>query len=307
MNAITQAKQLLDEMRVEQHRRVKEAVTRQDKVAEEEARRQIARIGSATDELEILARPPGRSPKPVVVDRDVADAAKFAEPVRERTKRIDRLMQHFRFAEAAWFIANEGKKGLPTPMGLLWLLVQDAVHTSQNLPDRERQALSRVGSVMPEMRAASHDLASVHELNRRDYEAQVARLQAGMRQQEHIKVRETPSGEAVDRMTDVLDLFRFVVAGRKGKDASRLKAVVRARAAGLSLEQCGRIWDAQRKDFDRKAMSDTKQRVLGQILSGIEREFGLIRTSRSFRRLTVREIEARAKARKRLEAETDAE
>lgn len=222
----------------------------------------------------------------------------FRDSPQEMERRVDRLVAHFRHAE---FLFYESKpRGVPNARDLLWLLLQEAVHTARNMPDAERAMVSRIGSTMPSARAASHDAVGIGALEREDYEVQVSRLRDGMRQHDHIKVKETPTETATDRMVDILDLLRFVKAGRRGKDAQRMKRCVLARAAGLTIEQCGRIWDRDRIDFDRRAMWDIRSRVLGQILKGIETEFGLVRTTRGFRRLTVREIEARAKAKKRL-------
>ena len=227
--------------------------------------------------------------------------APFLDSPAELEKRIDRLVEHFRHAEYLFYASKP--RGIPNPRDLLWLLLKDAMHTARNMPDAERAKLSRVGTSMPEVRAAIYDVASLHELEQQDYEAQVSRLRDGMRQYDHIQVRETPSETAIDRMTDVLDLLRFVKAGRGGKTVSRLRRCVLARASGLTIEQCGRIWDKHRTDFDRRAMHDLKSLTLGQILVGIEKHFGLVKTSRGFRRLTVREIERRKKARKRQEQE----
>ncbi|RVC47616.1 hypothetical protein EN781_00325 [Mesorhizobium sp. M4A.F.Ca.ET.090.04.2.1] len=214
----------------------------------------------------------------------------FLDTPKELEKRIDRLVEHLRHAEFLFF--NVSKHGLPSPRDLLWLLLSDAMETASNVPRDDLRMVSHVGTVMPGTRDTA-DLA---------YAREVARLQAGMPQYDRTSVKSVPSEQAIERMVDVFDLMRFVIAGRAGKDVLRMKRTVMARAAGLSLEQCGRIWDRHRIDFDRRAMHDLKQLVLGQILKGIEKQFGLVRTSRSFRRLTVREIEERKKARKREEA-----
>jgi hypothetical protein len=102
-------------------------------------------------------------------------------------------------------------------------------------------------------------------------------------------------------MVDVLDLVRLV----EDRERDRLRRVVLARASGLSIQQCGRIWDKHRIGFDRRAMNDLQQRFIGQILVGLDKHFGLVRTSRGFRRLTVREIERRARANKRRAEEAE--
>jgi hypothetical protein len=114
-------------------------------------------------------------------------------------------------------------------------------------------------------------------------------------------VRTTVSAADVDRMVDVLDLVRLV----EDRERDRLRRVVLARASGLSIQQCGRIWDKHRIGFDRRAMNDLQQRFIGQILVGLDKHFGLVRTSRGFRRLTVREIERRARANKRRAEEAE--
>lgn len=213
----------------------------------------------------------------------------FLDKPGELEKRIDRLVEHFRHAEYLFYLKSP--KGLPTPHDLLWLLIADAVHTARLLPDVERRMVSRVGSAMP----------SARETEQEAFVRERSRLMDGMPQYDATEVRVVVHEDASDRMVDVLDLLRFVVGGHNGKDVLRMKRTVVARAAGLSIEQCGRIYDKHRLGFDRRAMWDIKQRIIGQVLKGIEREFGLVRTSRSFRRLTVREIEKRRKDRKREE------
>lgn len=205
-------------------------------------------------------------------------------------KRIQRLLQHFRHAEYLFFNAN--RTGLPTPRDLLWLLLTDAMETASNVPRDDLRMVKHVGTVMPATRDTIQE----------DHARRVARLQSGIPEYDNTSVRSVPSEEAIDRMVDVFDLLRFVVAGRAGKDVLRIKRTVMGRAAGLSLEQCGRIFDKHRTDFDRRSMHDIKQLVLGQVLKGIETEFGLVRTSRSFRRLTLKEIDHARRARKREEA-----
>lgn len=211
----------------------------------------------------------------------------FRDSPEEMEKRIDRLVAHFRHAEFLFYQSKP--RGVPNARDLLWLLIAEAVQTARALPDRERAMVGRVGSVLPSVRDTPGD-ARFREN---------ARLDAGMSQYDRPNVRETVHEAAADRMVDILDLLRFVVGGRGGKDAKRMKRCVLARAGGLTIEQCGRIWDRDRIDFDRRSMHDIKSRVVGQILKGIETEFGLVRTTRGFRRLTIREIEARAKSKKR--------
>lgn len=215
----------------------------------------------------------------------------FLDKPAELEKRIDRLVDHFRHAENLFFTKNP--HGLPSPRDLLWLLIEDAVHTARSMPFQELRLVQRVASALP----ATRDTIEAATFREN------ARLEAGMNQYDTTVVRVAVNESSIDRMVDILDLFRFVVGGRAGKDAIRMKRVVQARAAGLSIEQCGRVWDRHRIDFDRRSMHDIKSKVLGQILQGIERTFGLVRTSRSFRRLTMREIEARKKARRRRERE----
>ncbi|MES0071877.1 hypothetical protein [Mesorhizobium sp. M0058] len=214
----------------------------------------------------------------------------FLDTPANLEKRVDRLVEHFRHAEYLFYLKTP--KGLPTPRDLLWLLVSDSVHTARQMPDLERRMVSRVGSAMP----------SARETEGERHQRELSRLLDGMPQYDATEVRVVVHEDASDRMVDILDLLRFVIGGHNGKDVLRMKRTAVARAAGLSIEQCGRIYDKHRLGFDRRAMHDIKGRVLGQILAGIEREFGLVRTSRSFRRLTVREIEKRNKERKRAEA-----
>lgn len=218
----------------------------------------------------------------------------FLDSPSELEKRVGRLVEHFRHAEFIFFQSNP--KGLPTPSGLLWILLQDAMHTARNTPDLERRMVSRVGSAMPSTRVTDNAA----------YQTELSRLLDGIPQFDAKEVRSTVNEAAVDRMVDVLDLLRLIVGGRRGKDVARMKRVVLARAAGLTIEQCGRIWDRSRIDFDRRSFHDIKSRVLGQLLAGIETHFWLKRTSRGFRRLTMREIERQTKARKRQEADANA-
>lgn len=222
----------------------------------------------------------------------------FRDSPADFQRRIDRLVEHFRHAESVWFVRNDGKKGLPTPRDLLWILICDAVNTSRIIPDKERRMVSKMPSALPQSRVTPDQAYSV-ELSRLLDNDELARR--GLPARHEPKVRETVHESDIDRMVDVMDLFRFVVGGRNGKDVLRMKRTVIARAYGLTLEQCGRVYDKHRLDFDRRAMHDLKSRVVGQMLAGIEKEFGLVRTSRSFRRLTVREIERRKKMRQREE------
>ena len=212
----------------------------------------------------------------------------FLDTPAEMEKRIDRFVEHMRHAEGIFFASN--KRGLPAPRDLLWILFADAVDTARNMPDVERRMVSRVGSAMPSSRETEHH-AYVRELSR---------MAAGMPQYDTTEVRTVVHESAADRMVDIMDLLRFVRAGRQGQDAQRYKRTFLAHASGHGVEFCTRVWDRHRVDImSRQALHDVKSRVLGQILAGIEKEFGLVRTSRSFRRLNIREIEHRRKDRKR--------
>lgn len=207
----------------------------------------------------------------------------FMDSPAEREKRIDRIVEHIRHAE--WLHSTKKHSRAPTPATLLWLLLEDAMTTVRNTPFDELRQVSQVRSLMPQARVSDNEAWAL----------QVARLSSGMRQWEDKQVRRAVNASDVDRMVDVLDLLRFV----QGRDRDRLCRATLARAAGLSIDQCGRVWDRFRTDFDRRAMHDIKQRVVGQVLDGMDRHFGLVRTSRGFRRLTVREIEKRKKRRER--------
>ena len=222
----------------------------------------------------------------------------FRDSPSDLEKRIDRLVEHFRHAESVFFA--QAKSGLPTPRDLLWILICDAVKTARLLPDRERAVVSRVPSALPQSRITP-DQAYAVELSRLQDNDDLARR--GMPPKHEPLAREAVNQTDVDRMVDVMDLLRFVVGGHNGRDVQRMKRTVLARAGGLTLEQCGRVYDKHRLGFDRRAMHDLKSRVVGQMLAGIEREFGLVRTSRSFRRLTIREIEKRSQRKKRDGAE----
>lgn len=205
-------------------------------------------------------------------------------------RRIDRFIEHMRHAENAFFASN--KPGLPTPRDLLWLLFADAVDTARKMPDVERRMVSRIGSAMP----------SARETENEAFARERSRLMDGMPQYDATEVRVVVHESAADRMTDVMDLLRFVRAGRQGADALRHKRTFLAHAGGYGVEFCTRVWDKHRVDLmSRQSLHDLKGKVLGQILAGIEAEFGLVRTSRSFRRLNIREIEKRRKDRKREE------
>lgn len=251
----------------------------------------IVQIGSHRNQLErsISELPDRRISKAATALREAPAETLFHDTPAERERRVDRLIEHFRQAEVWWSINHEGKKGLPTPRDFLWLLICDAERTVRLLPDEVRK-VSRVGTVLPAVR----DTLQADQFRRN------ARLEAGMAEYDAAETREIASDSAADRMTDILDLFRFVTGGRAGADAARLKRCVRACAAGFPVEQCGRVYDKHRIGFDRRAMEDIKDRVLGQILAGIATEFNLVKTNHGFRRLTVREIEARRKVKKQL-------
>jgi hypothetical protein len=216
-------------------------------------------------------------------------SALFRDSLVDREKRIDRMMLHFRHAE--YLFLTSKPVGLPTPHELIWLLFQDAMHTVRNTPFTELQRVSNVRSLMPATRITDNDA----------FATELARLQSNLPQWDSKMVRTTVSAADVDRMVDVLDLVRLV----EDRERDRLRRVVLARASGLSIQQCGRIWDKHRIGFDRRAMNDLQQRFIGQILVGLDKHFGLVRTSRGFRRLTVREIERRARANKRRAEEAE--
>lgn len=214
----------------------------------------------------------------------------FLDSPAEMEKRIDRFIEHMRHAEVVFF--ENSKRGLPTPRELLWLLFADAVDTQRKMKNVERAMVSRVGSAMPASRDTERE-AHVRELSR---------LQDGMPQYDATEVRVVVHQSAADRMVDIMDLLRFVRAGRQGQDALRYKRTFLAHAGGHGVEFCTRVWDKHRVDImSRQSLNDIKSRVLGQILAGIEKDFGLVRTSRGFRRLTMREIDQRRRARKREE------
>lgn len=214
----------------------------------------------------------------------------FLDSPAEMEKRIDRFIEHMRHAEVMFF--ETSKRGLPTPRDLLWLLFADAVDTQRKMRNVERRMVSHVGSAMPSWRETELE-ARVRELSR---------LGDGMPQYDATEVHVVVHQSAVDRMVDIMDLLRFVRAGRQGRDATRYKRTFLAHAGGHGVEFCTRVWDKHRVDImSRQSLHDIKSRVLGQILAGIERDFGLVRTTRSFRRLTVREIDQRRRERKREE------
>ncbi len=214
----------------------------------------------------------------------------FLDTPAELEKRIDRFIEHMRHAEDIFFTKN--KRGLPTPRDLIWLLFADAVDTARNMPDVERRMVAKVGSAMPSSRETEHQ-AYVRELSR---------MADGMPQYDTTEVRIVVHQSAADRMVDIMDLLRFVRAGRQGQDAQRYKRTFLAHAGGHGVEFCTRVWDRHRVDImPRQSLHDVKSRVLGQILAGIEKEFGLVRTSRGFRRKTVREIDQLRRERKREE------
>jgi hypothetical protein len=214
----------------------------------------------------------------------------FLDTPQDLEKRIDRFIEHMRHAEGIFFASN--KRGLPTPRDLLWLLFADAVDTARKMPDVERRMVSRVGSAMP----------SARETENEAFARERSRLMDGIPQYDATEVRIVVHESAADRMVDIMDLLRFVRAGRQGADALRHKRTFLAHAGGYGVEFCTRVWDPHRVDLmSRQSLHDIKSRILGQVLAGIELEFGLVRTSRGFRRLTIREIERRRKERKREE------
>lgn len=203
----------------------------------------------------------------------------FLDTPSELSKRIDRLIRHLRQADEAHHMRRPGRT--PSMIEGLWVLLQDAMETARRTPDVERRRLGSMKSSWPGAR--------IDELEA--FVARLSRLQQGLPEFEATEVRATVSEAAVDRMVDVLDLLRFV---RQDRDAARPLRVVLARAAGLSLEQCGRVWDRSRaQPLDRRAFHDIKTRILGRIAKGMAEEFGLVRTGRGYERLTLREIEAR--------------
>lgn len=216
----------------------------------------------------------------------------FLDKPSDRSKRIDRFVEHMRHAEGIFFTRKA--TGLPTPRDLLWILFQDAMHTHGQIRDQELAMVSRMGGCLPTSRVTIDEA----------YQLELSRLTDGIPQYDKTAVRIVVHQSDADRMTDILDLLRFVAAGRAGKDVARLTRTFLAHAMGYGPEFCTRIWDRYRVGaMSRQSLHrDVKERVIGQILAGIEREFDLVRTTRGFRRLTVREIEWRNKMRKREEA-----
>lgn len=207
------------------------------------------------------------------------DHALFLDTPAQFDKRIERMVSHLRHAE---FIHQEGTKDrVQTPAKLIWLLFQDAMQTNACITDKELNQVRRVACSLPSGR-------------RSEFEAHVTmaqRFKEGMPIFDRSRIRRQPRAADIDRMVDVLDLLRFVT----GADAKRQKVVFLARASGLSLEQCGRIYDRHRAEFSRQTMYSIRQAVVGQVMVGLDRHFGLVRTGRFFRRLTIREIEQRSK------------
>lgn len=194
-------------------------------------------------------------------------SALFLDSPQELSKRIDRLLQHLKFAAELHRLQRPGRTAvLPD---LIWLLFVDAMETSHSIRNAEQSRLSSLHSRFPRSR--------VDELE--TFVQRLSRLQEGLPEFEATQTRVAASEAAIERMVDVLDLMRFVRAGRAGADPVRLKRVVLARASGLSLEQCARIWDRNRlSEFDRRSFHDIKTRVIGQIIKGMADEFGLVRT-----------------------------
>lgn len=213
----------------------------------------------------------------------------FLDSPKELEKRIDRMVDHFRTAEYLFYQTKS--KGIPNPRELIWLLFQDAMRTARNTPFTEIYKLRSMRSALPDTRVSEADA----------FATKVARLSSGMSQYDDSVVRSKVNETDLDRMVDVLDLLRFAA----GEGALRRRRVVLARAAGLTNEQCARIWDRFRVYEGPRQMAyvvyDAKQRVIGDILQGMDRHFALARTSRGFRRLSIREIERRKRAKKAFE------
>jgi hypothetical protein len=211
----------------------------------------------------------------------------FLDTPLELSKRIDRLIEHLRRAEEMHPGRRPGRT--PSMIDSLWVLLQDAMETARRTPDVERRRLGSMKGSWPTARVDAIE----------DFVARLSRLQQGLPEFEATEVRVAVSEAAVDRMVDVLDLLRFV---RQDRDATRPLRVVLARAAGLSLEQCGRVWDRSRaQPLDRRAFHDMKTRILGRIAKGMADEFGLLRAGGDFQRLSFREIEERDNCRQQVE------
>lgn len=217
----------------------------------------------------------------------------FLDTPAEFEKRIDRMVAHIRHAEML-YDATKPQRGpdrrdANRSREFIWLLLRDAMHTARNTPDNDRRRLEAMPTIMPGTRVTLQDA----------WEITVSRLQAGMSAYDATKVRQTINQSDQDRMLDVLDLLRFV----QGRNARRMVKVTQGDAAGLSLEQCLHIWAPYSEGLDRRTLFDIRSRTLGQMLQGLDEHFGLVRTARGFRRLTVREIEKRARRRAREEAD----
>ena len=177
---------------------------------------------------------------------------------RDRKVRIERLIVHLRHGQ--YLFLSTTRKRAPSPHDVYWVLFCDAMKTARNMPDTELDKVRRVRSSMPDVRFSPQDA----------YEIELDRLRCGMSQYDPVRVKQPVSETDVERMVDILDLLRFV--GGKGNIVV-IKKTFLARAAGLTLEQCARIWNRHQTDFDRRKLSYLKRRVIGQVIKGVKDEF----------------------------------
>lgn len=199
--------------------------------------------------------------------------ARFLDSPAQLQKRIARIEGHFRHARMI-YDATHPYGGLPMASDLVVILLRDAMYCHRMIPDAERQRLSRIKTWMPANRFSDLDA----------YELELSRLLTGMSAFDPTKVRVSVSADDVDRMVDVLDLLRFV----RGVEANRDCRLVLASSAGLTLEQCARVWDRFRVWGSmrevRRLIREAEQRIAGQILSGMARDFGLVAVGPTLRR-----------------------
>ena len=112
--------------------------------------------------------------------------ARFLDSPAELDKRIDRLLDHLRFARTRFDHTNV--RGLPTPAQLVLILIKDAMYTHRMLPDLEHGRLSKIRTLMPQTRFSDRDV----------YDLELSRLLSGMSAFDPTRVRVSVSADDAD-------------------------------------------------------------------------------------------------------------
>lgn len=245
----------------------------------------------------------------------------FKEGLEEAHKRIDRLVEHFRHADylvrQKLLVQAVERRGGARRLNaeeqrladlarekkeLLMTLFAEAVLVERSLPDGERSLLRGGNNFWRRVVLTDADAWFAQNARKSDLRFRGTHLAFSSEYDEPVKPR-ARSADAVQRCWDVLDLLRFI----QSEGAVQLKSLVWNRASGMPVDECARklnpnhVYDGPR--HRRYVVNEAINRALSEIFKGMESEFHLRFTARGLERLAEREIDRRAKVRKRIERE----